>query len=164
MHIEEVAWKFEARFLTTTSRNFLRAHLPTTPQPHVNSRSLKAAPAVEGDQSPDLVFPEALTLMSAQTFATPAYAGNVPSSLRSTLFPGGSRFGVEGRREHEEDQILVIGCVRRHKVGRWWFGTLLSLSALRILNHWLFPICSKSLPSLLSRGSLTTTGIRGRVR
>jgi len=80
--------------------------------------SFTAAPAVEGDQSPDLVFPEALTLMSAQTFATPAYAGNVPSSLRSTLFPGGCRFGVEGRREHEEDQILVIGCVRRHKVGR----------------------------------------------
>ena len=77
---------------------------------------------LEGDKSlgdADLVFPEAsgLTLMSVQTFASPASKRKVASS--PTIFPA-NRFGVEGRTEEEEkeEEILVIGCARRHKVGR----------------------------------------------
>ena len=84
-----------------------------------NFRSVKAALLVKRDKSlgdADLVFPEAsgLTLMSAQTFASPASRGIVAAS--STIFPA-NRFGVEGRRCEEED-IMVIGCARRHKVGQ----------------------------------------------
>ena len=58
-----------------------------------------------------------MTLMSVQTFVSPASKRKVASS--STIFPA-NRFGVEGRTEEEEkeEEILVIGCARRHKVGR----------------------------------------------
>ena len=56
-------------------------------------------------------------MMSVQTFASPASKRKVASS--PTIFPA-NRFGVEGRTEEEEkeEEILVIGCARRHKVGR----------------------------------------------
>ena len=55
-------------------------------------------------------------MMSVQTFASPASKRKVASS--PTIFPA-NRFGVEGRtEEEEEEEILVIGCARRHKVGR----------------------------------------------
>ena len=90
-----------------------------------NRYSLKARPRIREDEplrleaNADLLFPEAsgLTLISVHTFVSPATRSEVASS--TTIFPA-SLFGVEGRTKggEEEEEILVVGCARRYKVGR----------------------------------------------